>query len=291
MPVSNLDSFRSFPLSGSPHPADSLELFNVLSSEASSTPLDNSDYRVLRALEPVSQLQGSILSSHGNSRTLLYVKSSNAGSDARSLSAALENLMAEAKSFPISVSLLFTPSVHAFKKPSNTPYGLTKRAAKAQRVQTEKPLLAEEDAPLSSPVTPISPLRASKVLSGAIPTCFGSLNACQSSTNNCTSHGDCIRKWTSETTNEDGSVSKQDCYGCACTKPDVRKNKDGTKKTTRFGGAACHKKDIVFPFWLLAGSSIFLIFIVSWGIGLLYEMGSQELPSVIGAGVSGPKPR
>ena len=67
------------------------------------------------------------------------------------------------------------------------------------------------------------------------------------------------------------------------------KNKDGTQKTTTYGGGACHKKDIVFPFWLLTGVTVFIIFIVSWGVGLLYEMGSQELPSVIGAGVSGPK--
>lgn len=63
------------------------------------------------------------------------------------------------------------------------------------------------------------------------------------------------------------------------------------KKTTYFGGPACNKKDIVMPFWLIGGTSVFLIFVVSWGMGLLYSMGSEELPSVIGAGVSGPKAR
>ena len=69
----------------------------------------------------------------------------------------------------------------------------------------------------------------------------------------------------------------------------MRKNKDGTKKTTRFGGAACHKKDVVFPFWLLAGTTVGIIGVITFGLGMLYEMGNQELPSVIGAGVSGPK--
>jgi hypothetical protein len=73
-----------------------------------------------------------------------------------------------------------------------------------------------------------------------------------------------------------------------CTIPEVRKDKHGNKKTTTFGGAACHKKDIVMPFWLLGSTTVFLVLIVAWGIGLLYTMGSEELPSVIGAGVSGP---
>jgi hypothetical protein len=42
------------------------------------------------------------------------------------------------------------------------------------------------------------------------------------------------------------------------------------------------------PFWLLFGTALFLGLIVMWGIGMLYSMGSEELPSVIGAGVSGP---
>ena len=46
---------------------------------------------------------------------------------------------------------------------------------------------------------------------------------------------------------------------------------------------------LVAPFWLLAGVTIFLISVVSMGVGLLYSIGTEELPSVIGAGVSGPR--
>ncbi len=43
------------------------------------------------------------------------------------------------------------------------------------------------------------------------------------------------------------------------------------------------------PFWLLGGMTVLLVSVVMWGIGLLSEMGAQELPSVIGAGVAGPR--
>lgn len=42
-------------------------------------------------------------------------------------------------------------------------------------------------------------------------------------------------------------------------------------------------------FWLIAGFTVALVAAVSWGVGLLYSIGQEELPSVIGAGVAGPK--
>lgn len=57
-------------------------------------------------------------------------------------------------------------------------------------------------------------------------------------------------------------------------------------KTTQWAGPACQKKDISTPFWLLGGTTVALVFAVGWGMSLLYAMGSEELPSVIGAGVS-----
>ena len=57
----------------------------------------------------------------------------------------------------------------------------------------------------------------------------------------------------------------------------------------QWGGPACQKKDVSTPFWLLAGITIFLVSVVSWGIGLLVSIGQEELPGVIGAGVAGPR--
>ena len=118
-------------------------------------------------------------------------------------------------------------------------------------------------------------------LAGILPQCFPSLSACQAMTRNCTGHGACALKYTDR---DIGSGAR--CYSCQCT-ADVRTNADGTKKTTGWGGPACQKKDVVAPFWLLAGFSIFFVALLSWGVGTIWTMGDEELPSVIGAGVSG----
>jgi len=122
----------------------------------------------------------------------------------------------------------------------------------------------------------------STVLRGILPNCFPSLSSCESLTRNCTGHGSCKLKFT----DKDAGGGGAKCYQCSCS-ADVRTNKDGTKKTTQWGGPACQKKDVVAPFWLLAGFSVGLMFLVSWAIGTLMTMGSEDLPSVIGAGVSG----
>lgn len=107
-----------------------------------------------------------------------------------------------------------------------------------------------------------------------IPYKYKSVEACQKTTRNCTGHGEC------KALGGDGSSF----FGCVCNKAAIKGS-----KTTYFGGSACQKKDLSIPFWLLAGTTIFLVAVVSAGIGLLYSIGSEELPSVIGAGVSAPR--
>lgn len=116
---------------------------------------------------------------------------------------------------------------------------------------------------------------------GILPSCFESEAVCTNKTNGCSGHGACglLRKGSSK--------ERLDCYGCLCT-PTVQKINERAVKTTYWGGPACQKKDISTPFWLFVGSGVLLAFLISSGIGLLYSMGSEELPSVIGAGVSGP---
>lgn len=117
---------------------------------------------------------------------------------------------------------------------------------------------------------------------GILPVCYSSQSACQSRTHGCSGHGSCKLAYSY------GGDDKVNCYACACT-PTVRTNKDGTKKTTIWAGPACQKKDVSMPFWLIGGFTIALTSVVAWGIGLLYAMGQEELPSVIGAGVAGPR--
>ena len=121
-------------------------------------------------------------------------------------------------------------------------------------------------------------------LPGILPSCYSTKSACESTTRNCTGHGKCALAYTQRDTT--GDSKGVDCFQCICT-PTVRQVGNG-KKTTVWSGPACQKKDISVQFWLLAGFSIFMVFLVSWGIGTLLSMGNEELPSVIGAGVSGP---
>jgi len=117
---------------------------------------------------------------------------------------------------------------------------------------------------------------------GILPACYSSQSACDSRTHGCSGHGSCKLAYSY------GSGEKVNCYACACT-PSVRTNQDGSKKTTVWAGPACQKKDVSMPFWLLGGFSIALVSMVAFGINLLYSMGQEELPSVIGAGVAGPR--
>lgn len=69
----------------------------------------------------------------------------------------------------------------------------------------------------------------------------------------------------------------------------MRYNDDGTTKSVQWGGTACEKKDISVEFWLFASFGVAMTALVAGGIGMLYSMGAEELPSVIGAGVAGPR--
>ncbi|QDS67799.1 hypothetical protein FKW77_006908 [Venturia effusa] len=289
-----LADFKSFSISPAPHPSDSYQLWSTLSTESSQLPqTGRSDYKVLRALAPLSEMRSNSLDTYSNNRTLLYVKSiataahDDVSEQLQTLGSAIQDLYKVLKeSEGSSLSIMFMPSSSKCSKHATNAYGVTlsKRSAKEQILSEANSSAAVKP---SSTVEPTTPFLATKVLKGAIPTCFSSKHNCETGTNNCTSHGSCVLKYTAETKNQDGSMAKSDCYGCAC-KAEVKKNKQGSK-TTKFGGPACNKKDVVMPFWLIGGSSVLLIFIVAWGMGLLYSMGGEELPSVIGAGVSGPK--
>ncbi|KAK8032691.1 arsenate reductase [Apiospora arundinis] len=113
---------------------------------------------------------------------------------------------------------------------------------------------------------------------GLLPACFTSQNACNTATNNCTGHGVCENKWKEAT----GKA----CFACRCL-ASVEKNEKGKSKGLyHWGGSACQKQDISTPFWLLAGFTIVMLSIVGFCINLLFQVGEEPLPGVIGAGVS-----
>jgi len=63
---------------------------------------------------------------------------------------------------------------------------------------------------------------------------------------------------------------------------------DGSKgnKTTYWGGSACQKKDVSTPFLLFVGFTIFIILAIASIISMMMNMGNEELPGTLSAGVS-----
>lgn len=123
-------------------------------------------------------------------------------------------------------------------------------------------------------------------LPGILPACYTSQSDCESTTRNCTGHGSCKLLYTDKSHGDDS----RPCYACACSAT-VTENSQGQKSTTYWGGPACQKKDISLQFWLLALFSVGLVSLITFAIGNLWSMGEETLPSVIGAGVSGPTAR
>lgn len=71
----------------------------------------------------------------------------------------------------------------------------------------------------------------------------------------------------------------------------MRESADGKVQTTYWGGPACQKRDVSVQFWLIALFSVGMVGLISFAVGQVWSMGDEELPSVIGAGVSGPVAR
>lgn len=111
--------------------------------------------------------------------------------------------------------------------------------------------------------------------------CFSTYNTCVSSTNNCTGHGICADKYAVP---GQPSGDKQ-CFVCSCLSTLADPSANSTQHT-HWGGAYCQKIDVSSPFWLLFGTSIILVGVVAGSIGLLFSVGEEKLPGVIGAGVS-----
>ncbi|KAK5743948.1 hypothetical protein LTR17_002286 [Elasticomyces elasticus] len=171
---------------------------------------------------------------------------------------------------------------------------LTKRAER-ERPQPETPLelapttsLTTSDLDfLASAASKNSSNSTSKPLRGILPACFTTQQSCSSATRNCMGHGTCRLSFTDQSAAKDSK--SQHCYACQCVPTVVKSGEKGELvSTTYWGGPACQKKDISIQFWMLALFTVAMVFLVMFAVGTLMEMGGEELPSVIGAGVSGP---
>ncbi|CAN6674163.1 hypothetical protein TRVA0_050S00760 [Trichomonascus vanleenenianus] len=96
---------------------------------------------------------------------------------------------------------------------------------------------------------------------------FDSKDKCKAATNNCSGRGECVKVG--------------DRYACAC-KPSYNSDK---RKTTRWAGRACEKKDVSVEFQMFFWTGLGILAAIVWGIKLLFSMGSEPLPGVLSAAV------
>ncbi|CAK7231028.1 hypothetical protein SCUCBS95973_007773 [Sporothrix curviconia] len=165
---------------------------------------------------------------------------------------------------------------------------LRAREADSEFVMTEDnsaPVIAKED---SSPALG-SGSDINTFAGSPIPGCFQSFNSCIAATNNCSEHGTCIDKYAANNggiagTKQEAAAS---CFVCHCYRTLNRPETDkGGLSTTQWAGNMCQKKDVSIPFWLITGFTVAIVGAVSFSIGLLFSVGEEKLPGVIGAGVS-----
>ncbi|KAF2836337.1 hypothetical protein M501DRAFT_997096 [Patellaria atrata CBS 101060] len=296
----------SFTIPNPPSPSENDALLRDFSAQAENIPrnedmafITSIDTTVWDAFDKAQELRKDTTLLYKSHVTCVHVKSLMTASrqdsetyrtTVLSLREALSTLVNHAVDSSTSLTIALMPphSPSFLSKRASHPWGTYTHPTRSSQRQKPEALLSspvDSDVPASAessgPARP--PVNGSLPLRGILPSCFSTKRACEKATLNCTGHGHCYEKYNSK--GDDDKV----CFTCACTIPEVRTNKDGTKKTTTFGGPACQKKNVVMPFWLLAGFTVFLVFMISWGVGLLYNMGNEELPSVIGAGVSGPR--
>jgi hypothetical protein len=108
--------------------------------------------------------------------------------------------------------------------------------------------------------------------------CFKTEDSCTTATGNCSGHGSCYNKYA----NRDGTSRGEgkDCYVCQCITETVK----GT--VTTWAGATCSKVDVSSGFWIFVIFTVLMVGIVSMSVGMLFSVGEEKLPGVIGAGVS-----
>lgn len=295
-----------FYVSNPPSSADNDRLIQDMILQAESLPKkadpQQLNYRFGIDTEAVLASSGNV-HTYNDYLTILRVDKNNQDSFAE-LSKTLHQILegsVDAKIKGWGVTVVVMPTSSGNMKRSASPYGTYDiPSALEGRRESEMPLSPQapqpSDIPQNSNVSdpedfPTVQQTAgdNKAPLGILPVCFKTLDECVARTNNCTGHGECtlLRK------GEDGADARtRNCYGCECQSTFVHvgpdKGMEMKKKTTYWAGPACQKKDITQPFWLIVGTTVILGGLVASGIGLLYSMGSEELPSVIGAGVSGP---
>lgn len=205
----------------------------------------------------------------------------------------LHNTLPSLAARGLDVTVVAMPSSSGNSKRRVSPYGTYEMPSNIEarrNRQNPEALLSFTPEPSTSPKAEYPDLEDFPILTsskksngtvrGILPPFFNSLASCEKLTLNCSGHGEC------KLLHKAQDKTQQDRFGCACSPTII--GKGDSRKVTTWAGPACQKKDISTPFWLFVGTGVMLAFLISTIIGMMYSIGSEELPSVIGAGVSGP---
>ncbi|KAF4592402.1 arsenate reductase [Ophiocordyceps camponoti-floridani] len=176
----------------------------------------------------------------------------------------LTQLSQLAKIGELETALVLLPWTASTKAQPVKPQELRKRHAEQVSLDRTPPAPTPENAALYA-------------TTGRIPSCFNSEESCVTATKNCSGHGGCIDKYS----NGDGSSGGEACFACHCLS-----TRSDSGSLTHWAGPSCAKKDISVAFWLFAGVTLALVFILWLAVSMLFNVGQEKLPGVIGAGVS-----
>lgn len=173
-------------------------------------------------------------------------------------------------------TVVVLPASGQASKWSDKTQELRRRQSPAEQVISDYDPI-ESEAPTSESTIDDDPSSMFYAAAGKIPACFGSEDSCQTSTGNCSGHGSCLNKYAKP----DGSEGKEACYTCHCLS-----TVSDSGSLTHWAGSTCAKKDVSVAFWLFAGFTIVMVGILTLSISMLFSVGEEKLPGVIGAGVS-----
>ncbi|TWU76382.1 hypothetical protein ED733_006498 [Metarhizium rileyi] len=183
----------------------------------------------------------------------------------------MEQLVRLAKSGELETIIVALPSSKSSSQ------WLDEQQQELRRRQAEQ-VISSLDRPVVSAVPTSSPI-PDPIFdpSERIKACYETKEACMAKTHDCSSHGECQDKYANAT----GSRNKAACFACHCQST---RSKSGS--LTTWAGPTCAKKDISAAFWLFAGFTLALVGITYMAISILFNVGEEKLPGVIGAGVS-----
>ncbi|KAG6115581.1 hypothetical protein E4U13_002638 [Claviceps humidiphila] len=183
----------------------------------------------------------------------------------------INQLLQLAKAGDLETTIIALPSSSSSSQWADEQHELRRRQAEQVMSIVGK---LEAEAQTTSPSTPQTMMFAP---AGRIAACYDTASACNVATRNCTGHGTCKDKYASG----DGAKAGASCFACHC-----QATREEGKGVKHWGGPSCAKQDVSVPFWLFAGFTLVMVSILSMSIGLLYSVGEEKLPGVIGAGVS-----